>query len=168
MQLMCFLVTYYNSLLFVLFLNNHRIRLVMFSNELRISVSKTSYKPLILCITTWHMPDTIRKCSNSKLWLFGIALCFIKLYFVCYRLKKRKKSVDLCRLLKTARAKNKELLKIFFCLPGVVRKLLTYTGTTYKNSAKLPNLLQVIFLHTHKKCQILKRGKCIIHEFFIS
>lgn len=100
MQLMCFLVTYYNSLLFVLFLNNHRIRLVMFSNELRISVSKTYYKPLILCITTWHMPDTIQKCSNSKLWLFGIALCFIKLYFVCYRLKKRKK---ICRSLQAVK-----------------------------------------------------------------
>lgn len=131
MQLMYFLVKYYNSfLLFVLFLNKHRIRLVIFSNELRISVSKMYYKPLILSTAAWHMPDTIQKCSNSILCLFGIVFCFIKLYFACYRFF-LKKPVDLYRLLKVARVKTKVLLQVSFYLPYVVRKLLTYTGSIY-------------------------------------
>jgi len=71
-----------------------------------------------------------RKGSNHILRLFGIAFCFIKIYLVCHRLLK-KKSVDVYRLLKMARVKNRVLLKVTFYLPYVVGKLLTWTSSTY-------------------------------------
>lgn len=137
MQLMYFLVTYYNRfLLLVLFLNKHRIRLVIFFPinweyqwaRCIISLKSFALQPWI-CQRPYKNVKTAYHGSLALHLLHKIMLCLkythISIYKICRSLQAIESGWSEKVLL------NKVLLKVSFHLPYVVRKLLTYIGSTY-------------------------------------